>query len=95
MSEISVKEMVFNHEKAFLPETAEGINAVIQYKLTGDDGGDYIITIQDGKCTVAEGEAEAPTITLQQTPMISGMSCWAKRMVCSILCKASSNWQVI
>ena len=64
MSEISVKEMVFNHEKAFLPETAEGINAVIQYKLTGDDGGDYIITIQDGKCTVAEGEAEAPTMTL-------------------------------
>ncbi len=55
MSEISVKEMVFNHEKAFLPEMAKGVDAVIQYKLTGEEAGDYIITIQDGKCRVAEG----------------------------------------
>ena len=43
MSEYSVKELVFNHEKAFRPEVAEGIEAVIQYKLTGDEAGDYII----------------------------------------------------
>jgi len=64
MSEISVKEMVYNHEKAFRPEVAEGVNAVIQYRLTGEEGGDYIINIQDGKCTVAEGIAENPTMTL-------------------------------
>ncbi len=64
MSEITVKEMVFNHEKAFRPEVAEGVNAVIQYRLTGEEGGDYIITLKDGKCTVAEGIAENPTMTL-------------------------------
>lgn len=64
MSEISVKELVKNHEKAFKPEVAEGVDAVIQYHLTGDEGGDWIITIKDGKCTVAEGNAENPTMTL-------------------------------
>ena len=64
MSEITVKEMVYNHEKAFIPEAAEGIDAVIQYKLTGEEAGDYIITIEGGKCAVAEGETENPTMTL-------------------------------
>jgi putative sterol carrier protein len=64
MSDISVKQMVYNHEKAFLPEVAEGVDAVIQYRLTGEEAGDYIITIKDGKCNVSEGIAEDPTMTL-------------------------------
>ena len=64
MADITVKQLVLNHEKAFKPETAEGIEAVIQYHLTGDEGGDWIITIADDKCTVAEGEAENPKMTL-------------------------------
>jgi phenolic acid decarboxylase len=73
MSDITVKQMIYNHEKAFQPEVAEGVNAVIQYRLTGEEGGDYIITIQDGKCTVAEMGA------------ISVMFSWAKPMGCSTL----------
>ena len=64
MSEITVKEMVFNHEKAFQPDLAEGVDAVIQYKLTGDEAGEYIVTIKDGKCSVSEGIADNPTMTL-------------------------------
>ncbi len=64
MTELTVRELIFNHEKAFLPEKAAGVNAVIQYHLTGDEGGDYIIKIADGKCTVEEGVAENPTMTL-------------------------------
>ena len=64
MAEYTVKELIYNHEKAFKPEAAEGVDAVIQYKLTGEEGGDYIITIKDGKCMVAEGEAETPTMTM-------------------------------
>ena len=64
MSEYTVKELVFNHEKAFLPEKAAGVNAVIQYKFSGDQAGDYIVTIKDGACSVAEGEAENPVMTL-------------------------------
>ena len=64
MTDISVKELVKNHEKAFKPEVAEGVEAVIQYHLTGDEGGDWIINIKDGKCTVDDGTAANPTMTL-------------------------------
>lgn len=64
MSEISVKEMVFNHEKAFKADKAVGVEAVIQYHLTGDEAGDYIINIKEGACTVEEGTADDPTMTL-------------------------------
>jgi putative sterol carrier protein len=64
MSEITVREMIFNHEKAFRADIAEGVEAIIQYRLTGEEGGDFIIDIQDGKCKVTEGIHENPTMTL-------------------------------
>jgi putative sterol carrier protein len=64
MADITVKQLVYNHEKAFLPDVAKGVNTVIQYRLTGEESGDYIVTIQEGKCTVAEGISPAPLMTL-------------------------------
>jgi putative sterol carrier protein len=64
MAEYTVKELVFNHEKAFLPEKAAGLEAIVQYHLTGDEGGDYIIQIRDDKCSVSEGVAEDPVMTM-------------------------------
>ena len=64
MAEYTVKELVFNHEKAFLPEKAAGLEAIVQYHLTGDEGGDYIIQIGDDKCSVSEGVAEDPVMTM-------------------------------
>ena len=64
MSEYTVEQLIRNHEKAFQPEKAVGVDAVIQYHLTGEEGGDWIITIRDGACTVAEGTAENPKMTL-------------------------------
>ena len=64
MTDYTVKELVFNHEKAFRADKAAGQEAVIQYHLTGDEAGDYIITLKNDACTVAEGTAEAPTMTL-------------------------------
>lgn len=64
MANYTVKELVFNHEKAFMPEKAAGLDAVIQYHLTGDEAGDYIITIKGDKCQVADGVADDPVMTL-------------------------------
>jgi len=64
MTDYTMQELVKNHEKAFIPQAAEGVNAVIQYKLSGDEAGDYIITIQDGKCSTAEGISDNPNMTL-------------------------------
>ncbi len=64
MADITVEQLVRNHERAFRPDAAEGVDAVIQYHLTGDEGGDWIITIHEGKCSVAQGNAEAPKMTM-------------------------------
>ncbi|MCD4802132.1 MAG: SCP2 sterol-binding domain-containing protein [Anaerolineales bacterium] len=64
MAEYTVKELVFNHEKAFMPEKAAGLEAIVQYHLTGDEGGDFIIQINDDKCSVSEGVAEDPVMTM-------------------------------
>lgn len=64
MAEYTVKELVFKHEKAFLPEKATGLEAVIQYRLTGEEGGDYIIRIGNNQCWVEEGMVENPTLTM-------------------------------
>jgi putative sterol carrier protein len=64
MTEYTVKQLIFNHEKAFRPDMAEGVDAVIQYHLTGEEGGDYIISIKDGKCNVEEGNAEEPNVSM-------------------------------
>ena len=64
MADYTVEQLVRNHEKAFKPDVAEGVEAVIQYHLTGEEGGDWIIDIHEGKCTVSEGTAENPKMTL-------------------------------
>jgi len=64
MTEYTVEQLIKNHEKAFQPELAKGMDAVVQYNLTGEEGGDWIITIKDDKCVVVEGQAEDPVVTV-------------------------------
>ena len=64
MADYTVKELVFNHEKAFIPEKAAGLEAIVQYHLTGDEGGDYIIQIGDDKCSISEGVTKNPVVTM-------------------------------
>lgn len=64
MAEYTVEQLINNHPKAFRPDKAVGVNAVIQYILTGDEGGEWIITLKDGVCTAEPGKAETPSMTL-------------------------------
>ena len=43
---------------------AQGLNAVIQYDLSGDGGGQYAAHIHDGQCEVTTGQHASPTMTL-------------------------------
>lgn len=49
---------------AFQPAQAEGINAVVQWLLGGEGGGEWYLTIADGACRVAEGRAADPKVTI-------------------------------
>lgn len=56
---------IFNAMPANLnADAAKGMNAVIQFNLTGDGGGNYYVTIKDGTCTVTEGAHQSPNMTM-------------------------------
>ena len=46
------------------PETAAGLDVVIQFDLAGDGGGVWHCAISDGACAVSEGAHDAPTMTV-------------------------------
>jgi putative sterol carrier protein len=49
----------------FIPAKAEGVNAVIQFNLSGDNGGLFWLKIADGTCESGDGQAESPKMTLK------------------------------
>ncbi|MCJ7513042.1 MAG: SCP2 sterol-binding domain-containing protein [Anaerolineales bacterium] len=62
--ELTIEKLMGLMPKAFLPDKAVGVNALIQYHLSGEQAGDWIVTIKDGACTTAKGTVENPTLTL-------------------------------
>jgi len=42
----------------------QGMTAVYQFDLTGDDGGQWNVALADGKATFGQGQAENPNITI-------------------------------
>jgi putative sterol carrier protein len=43
---------------------AEDVDAVYQFDLSGAQGGQYIVTVREGICQVAEGTHDDPHVTL-------------------------------
>jgi putative sterol carrier protein len=62
---LTVAELMGKMPDAFLPEKAVGVNAVIHFKFTGTEPGEWNAVIRDGKCEVAQGIPHfKPTMTL-------------------------------
>jgi putative sterol carrier protein len=49
---------------AFQPEKAAGMNAQIQFHITGNQGGDWVAMIHDQKLSVEQGTTPNPNLTL-------------------------------
>lgn len=60
----TIKELFETMPQAFKPDAAPGVEAVVQFSLSGDQAADYYVTIADGACKVDEGQHESPTATL-------------------------------
>lgn len=63
----TVKETFDAMAGRFKPDRAQGVKATIQYDITGEGGSTYHVDIADGKCSVKEGAAAAPNLTLTMT----------------------------
>jgi putative sterol carrier protein len=63
----SVKEYFDTLPQRFIASAAKGVKAVYQFELSGDGGGTYHVTIDDGTMHVTEGAHEKPSTTLKMT----------------------------
>jgi len=63
----TVKETFDGMAGRFRADKAAGVNATIQYDITGDHGGTWHAVIKDGKCTVSPGGASSPTLTVSMS----------------------------
>ena len=52
---------------AFDAEKAKGMNATVQFDLTGDNGGQYYVKVADGQLDSGKGEADNPTATIHMS----------------------------
>ena len=64
MTDTTIQELMDRLSTSFLPEKAAGINAVVLFNLTGDKGGQWVVTIQNQQCSVAKGNVTDPNVTL-------------------------------
>ena len=48
-------------------DAAKGMNATIQFNLSGDTGGNWYVTVKDGGATVSQGSAPSANMTLSMT----------------------------
>jgi putative sterol carrier protein len=63
----SVKDYFDTLPQRFVPTAAKGVNAVFQFELSGDDGGTYHVTVEDGSMKIGEGPSSNPSATIKMT----------------------------
>ena len=64
MAIADVKEVFDKMPEVFDADAAQGLDAVFQLEITGDDGGNWNIVVQDGTCDIVEGAHAEPSVTL-------------------------------
>jgi putative sterol carrier protein len=61
---LTVSELMERMPGAFIPEKAQGVDSVIQFKFTGEEAGEWFAAIKDGKVDVSRGTHPSPKMTL-------------------------------
>ena len=60
----NVKEVFERMPQSFNADAAKGLDAVFQFDITGDGGGNWNVAVKSGAVQVQEGKAGSPTVTL-------------------------------
>ena len=59
----NIKEYMKAIGTRFDPTAADGVNAIYQFDLSGDSGGQYHLVVENGTCTAKEGPHPKPSVT--------------------------------
>lgn len=65
MTDMDVSKIMLNIPKHFNPDLAKGISGTIQCVFSGDQASNWVININDQVCTVEEGQADDPDMTIK------------------------------
>ena len=60
-------------ERRFHAESARGLSAVLQFRLTGAQGGAFLVRVAEGSLQIQPGESDAAEVVLQ----LSARDCFA------------------
>lgn len=61
---VPVAHLFTGMSERFLPDKAVGVEATVSYRITGGGGGDWTVTIRDGRMTLSEEVIESPRVYL-------------------------------
>jgi NAD(P)-dependent dehydrogenase (short-subunit alcohol dehydrogenase family)/acyl dehydratase/putative sterol carrier protein len=61
---MTVKSVFDRITEAFQADKAAGVDVVFQYRISGPGGGDWNVTVKDGRCEAGEGVHPSPTTTI-------------------------------
>lgn len=64
MTEYSIQTLMEKLINSFQPEKAAGIDATVQFHLSGEQGGDWYATVRDQKLVVTPGTTPSPNLLL-------------------------------
>jgi putative sterol carrier protein len=60
----STPQQVFDGmRESFRPEKAKGVHVRYQWHLSGPNGGDWYVEVNDGKCKIGQGKIDNPDVT--------------------------------
>ena len=65
MTEMDVAKIMMEIPKHFNPEMAKGVSGTIQCIFSGSQASNWVIDIDDQACTVEEGRADDPDLTIK------------------------------
>ena len=60
----TVKEIFEQMPASFQPDAAAGLNAVIQFEITGEGGGTWRAVLENGALRIVEGGVPAPELVI-------------------------------
>lgn len=64
MAMTNVKEVFEKVPQSFNAKVAKSLDAVFQFDITGEGGGNWNVSVKEGTCKVNQGKHSSPTVTL-------------------------------
>ena len=70
---LTVSQLMEKMPGAFIPEKAQGVDALIHFKFTGAEAGEWNAKIKDGQVNVAQGAPPDPA-TMTSFPAVPSIA---------------------